>query len=149
MVKCPDCGKDWEKKNRSKSNRCAPCFRLWAKKWRADRKAQGNPVVSTKMSREYHQKYGKQYYKRPSVKSKKAAQARKRYRDPNHAQRIRARLDVRNALRRGDLLKEPCEICGKLKVQSHHDDYSESLKVRWLCRTHHTELHAKAKGVAP
>jgi ribosomal protein S27AE len=41
------------------------------------------------------------------------------------------------------LIKQPCEVCGNLKAQAHHDDYSKPLQVRWLCQKHHTEHHQK------
>jgi hypothetical protein len=48
-----------------------------------------------------------------------------------------------NAIRDGKLIKQPCEVCGSLEVEAHHDDYSQPLKVRWLCRKHHLEVHGK------
>lgn len=50
---------------------------------------------------------------------------------------------VQNALKRGHLVKQPCEVCGVEKVDAHHEDYSKPLDVRWLCRKHHMELHRK------
>src|SRR5271154_4318227 len=58
--------------------------------------------------------------------------------------RLNAHLAVHNAINRGELLRLPCEICGKEKVDAHHDDYSKPLSVRWLCRKHHLELHRKS-----
>ncbi len=46
-------------------------------------------------------------------------------------------------LRRGLLEKGPCEVCGG-PAQMHHDDYDKPLDVRWLCRTHHLNLHRVA-----
>jgi hypothetical protein len=50
------------------------------------------------------------------------------------------------ALLRGQLVKQPCEVCGATEEQSridaHHSDYSKPLEVRWLCRAHHVRLHA-------
>lgn len=48
---------------------------------------------------------------------------------------------VEQAIKSGVLVREPCEICGKERVDAHHDDYSEPLNVRWLCRGHHLKLH--------
>lgn len=44
------------------------------------------------------------------------------------------------ARRRGVLTPEPCEVCGSLVVEMHHDDYGMPLSVRWFCRRHHLEL---------
>jgi len=46
-----------------------------------------------------------------------------------------------NAIRDGRLIRKPCEVCGKTKVDAHHDDYSKPLEVRWLCRRHHADVH--------
>jgi len=43
----------------------------------------------------------------------------------------------------GVLVPEPCEVCGAEKVDAHHDDYAKPLEVRWLCRTHHGEVHRR------
>lgn len=53
-----------------------------------------------------------------------------------------ARVAVKNALARADLVRRPCEKCGDPKSEGHHDDYAKPLEVRWLCRTHHDEHHA-------
>jgi endogenous inhibitor of DNA gyrase (YacG/DUF329 family) len=37
---------------------------------------------------------------------------------------------------------KPCEVCGK-KGERHHDNYDRPLEVRWLCRTHHSEVHRR------
>jgi hypothetical protein len=57
--------------------------------------------------------------------------------------RFRAHWTVANALRSGELVRSPCEVCGAAEVDGHHDDYSKPLDVRWLCRTHHCEHHTR------
>jgi hypothetical protein len=47
------------------------------------------------------------------------------------------------AMRQGRISRQPCEVCGNPKVDAHHDDYSRPLKVRWLCRSHHRQHHAR------
>lgn len=49
-------------------------------------------------------------------------------------------------LRRGKITRQPCEACGLLRSQMHHDDYSKPLEVRWLCQQCHLNLH-KSHGV--
>ena len=53
------------------------------------------------------------------------------------------------ALARGDLIKGPCEVCGRTqgRIDAHHDDYAKPLEVRWLCRRHHSLLHAAGEDL--
>lgn len=64
------------------------------------------------------------------------------YRKRNR-EKYRARYLVMNALRKGLLKRSLCEVCGEQKSHGHHDDYSKPLVVRWLCVTHHFEIHRK------
>lgn len=48
---------------------------------------------------------------------------------------------VHNALRTGKLERQPCEVCGEMKVHAHHEDYSKPLDIKWLCVKHHNERH--------
>ena len=59
----------------------------------------------------------------------------------HRAEKIRATKRVYEAIRKGKLQRQPCEVCGSLHVQAHHDDYDRPLDVRWLCPTHHGLLH--------
>lgn len=59
-----------------------------------------------------------------------------------NAEKYRAHLAVQRALNGGTLAKGACEVCGDENVDAHHDDYDRPLDVRWLCRRHHTRLHA-------
>lgn len=48
-------------------------------------------------------------------------------------------------IKRGLLIRQPCEVCGETKVQAHHDDYNKPYNVRWLCFIHHSEHHKKER----
>ncbi len=49
-----------------------------------------------------------------------------------------AHKKLRYAVRKGEVSKKPCEVCGtKKNIYAPHDDYSRPLDVRWLCRKHH------------
>lgn len=77
----------------------------------------------------------------PTLKKKgviAVLKSQKKYPEKHHARYL-----VKKALINGGLTKKPCEICGKKKVEGHHKDYSKPLKVNWLCRSHHMELHRK------
>lgn len=65
-----------------------------------------------------------------------------------HPEQDRAQAAVQNALAAGKLIRPgACEGCGRniarafvnrrYRLQSHHDDYSKPLQVRWLCRRCH------------
>ena len=56
-----------------------------------------------------------------------------------------ARRQVRTAVMNGTLARLPCEVCGSIKVEAHHEDYSKPLDVRWLCPPHHAQHHASIK----
>jgi len=58
-------------------------------------------------------------------------------------EKIKAQVAVSKAKRTGDITEQPCEICGNLNVEAHHDDYNEPLNVRWLCKKHHDEYHRR------
>lgn len=53
----------------------------------------------------------------------------------------RANAMVARAVKKGALIRQPCEVCGLSATVAHHDDYSKPLDVRWLCWGHHAEYH--------
>lgn len=56
-----------------------------------------------------------------------------------------ARNYLNTYIRRGKIMRRPCQECGNPVAQAHHDDYDKPLQVIWLCRTHHLELHTKLR----
>ena len=75
--------------------------------------------------------------------NKRAKQKEWEARNP---EKVKARIMVGVAIKRGDLTRLPCEVCGSFPTDGHHDDYSKPLSVRWLCRNHHIEHHVKARA---
>lgn len=76
----------------------------------------------------------------------KGAEVMARHRE-RHPNKEVARQGLRNAIRRGELLKQPCEVCGASDVEAHHCDYTKPLDVMWLCKEHHSEWHRNNKAV--
>jgi hypothetical protein len=68
---------------------------------------------------------------------------RKRYCELVEIEKIksRARAFVNVYIKRNLVVRQPCEKCGDIKTEGHHNDYNKPLDVVWLCRRHHLELH--------
>lgn len=58
-----------------------------------------------------------------------------------HPDRRAAQVALGNAVRKGEVKKQPCWVCGE-KAVAHHPDYSRPLDVVWLCHPHHGQAHA-------
>lgn len=57
--------------------------------------------------------------------------------------KYKAHRVVNNALKSGNLIKRPCEVCGmEENIHAHHCDYLYPLEVMWLCSAHHSQWHA-------
>lgn len=78
------------------------------------------------------------------VADSNAPRGTSKYSQQSPEQRLKdiARSIANMAVRRGHLVKKPCEKCGKANAEKHHDDYSKPLDVRWLCMRCHREEHA-------
>lgn len=71
---------------------------------------------------------------------------RRKYKDDSpHSleQKIKhnVRALTRGYIKAGKLIKQPCEVCGEIQVDAHHDDYNKPMDIRWLCKFHHNEHH--------
>ena len=50
-------------------------------------------------------------------------------------------------VKRGVLPLSPCEKCGSLDVNAHHDDYTKPLQVRWMCVPCHQQHHREERSL--
>lgn len=58
--------------------------------------------------------------------------------------RNEVRRATRAAIKAGQLVAKPCEVCGTVEVEAHHPRYDgpdAHLDVKWLCRHHHALEH--------
>ena len=104
-------------------NKCKECTKRDVRQHRRD-----NPSV---------RKYDRERRRDKEAKRQYGISYRDRY-----PQKLKAHRAVHAAVRRGDLVRKPCEQCGAAKVEAHHDDYSQPLSVRWLCPLCHRRWHA-------
>ena len=49
--------------------------------------------------------------------------------------------EVKRMIHGGEIIKKPCEVCGKEKAQGHHEDYAKPYDLVWLCVRHHQDRH--------
>ena len=91
--------------------------------------------------REQYAQYEQKRWQNLERRAKSIEYQRKRR--ANNPEKYKAMTAVTNAVRDGHLEKNPCEMCGELKVQAHHRDYSKPLDVQWLCRSCHLMVHGK------
>lgn len=90
-----------------------------------------------KIRPEHYRNYQKEHVNKNKEKYRDAV---KRYYKQNKYKVI-CWVEFRKGVRRGLITRKPCEICGKEKVEAHHDDYNKPLEVRWLCVKHHNKVH--------
>lgn len=92
-------------------------------------------------ARESNRKYMGRARKNNLEKFRKRERSRIREKDEKYF----ARLELHNAVKRGDIVKPKCcENCGKEeRLTAHHDDYSKPLEVSWLCYRCHGKRHRK------
>lgn len=81
-------------------------------------------------------------------RNKHSRENRKRHWELPEEQRKKAnaRAYVKEYIKRGNIEKQPCVVCGTMEnLEAHHEDYNKPLEVIWYCRKHHVEMHEEAK----
>lgn len=122
-------------KKSGRATYCKRCQKEHHEAWRSkNRKALTAQQRSYRATHQEQFRETKRRYRRRHPDRNRASQ--KRWQRANPEKR-RAYKRVREALEKGLLEKRPCNVCGSKRVQAHHDDYSKSLEVEWLCSEHH------------
>lgn len=111
-------------------NTCKSCEALIKREWRRDN---GDHY------RAYHKEYRKKYsQEHPGEYASRMAL----YRATASPEKVALHKLAHDKVYRAKLQKRPCAVCGALDVvHAHHEDYSEPLKVVWLCPYCHSRLH--------
>lgn len=79
-------------------------------------------------------------YKRKYKKTGKGKQTRKRWIQSN-IEKIKASRYICTFIRRGNLTRDICAICGKENADAHHENYKLPFSIIWLCSKHHQHTH--------
>jgi len=102
-------------------------------------------LAQVKAYQKEHRRQVQEYERRRSKKSARKVQINTyaRRRRKKFPEKTRAYNMLSRAIKKGTIVRQPCEICGKPNAQAHHEDYSKPLDVRWLCFKHHREAHGQ------
>ena len=46
------------------------------------------------------------------------------------------------------LKREPCAVCGEMKVHAHHNNYSDPQDITWLCPDCHYQYHREKRKLS-
>jgi len=128
---------------------CRNCRQEYDAKWREARKTKGLKTGGGSMPLAYYQKYHEKYYADPQHRKRRAERAKRYRNDPLLRMKHEARWQANRALKSGFIVRQPCQVCGKVKAEMHHKDYYQPLKVIWLCRRDHKIIHTQTNGEAP
>ena len=83
--------------------------------------------------------YDRDRSKNPA-RMKLAAEVLKKWRAED-LRRQKSHSLVARAIRKGDIVKCPCVVCGSQKSLAHHESYDNPLDVVWYCQPHHKARH--------
>lgn len=84
--------------------------------------------------REYKRIYNAKWRKENGYPSEKKHKEK-------YPEKYRARQAHNAFIYRGKIKREPCIVCGEIKSQAHHEDYSKPHDIIWLCGIHHKKVH--------
>ncbi len=91
---------------------------------------------------EYYKAYDKS--REQTAKRKKFKAAYQRNHRARYPEKNKARAILNYAIKHNKIQKTPCVVCGEIKVQGHHENYTNPLEVIWVCSKHHKEYHKDA-----
>jgi hypothetical protein len=83
---------------------------------------------------------------RKSLTKEEKKQSQDKYCE-KYPEKLLAHRAVYKAIKNGNLIKLTCEICGEIKSEAHHDDYSKPLDIRWLCDYDHKQFHIQQRDI--
>ena len=90
---------------------------------------------------DYFIEKGKLYARSPKGKEAKLKTVKNSYK--KFPEKFKARSKFHYYLRKGTIKRLPCEVCGEVKTEGHHQDYTKPLEVKWLCMYHHKLIEGK------
>lgn len=128
------------------AERCREYYKKHREKLLAYQKAyrKAHPEKIKKRKQEYNathreeiNAYWREYHSKHKLRKKERTEEYKK----KYPEKIKARYTLNNAIKRGEIKRQPCEVCGGAKAEAHHDNYDKPLEIKWLCPKCHAEYH--------
>ena len=135
---CPSCKKTKSSDLFGKVKSRGDGLRWYCKKCTI-KKANGNSDYFTKYMKVWRKRHPEQVIK---------TRIRNAIYQKNNPEKNLAHVLVYNAIKNGELIRKPCEICGDTNSEGHHwhgYDKEHQLDVQWLCRKHHARTDRSKK----
>lgn len=128
--------KEYYEKNRER-------ILAWQKEWRKKNKEKENARVRKwrEENRDHHNEYNRAWRKRNRARQNELTDRWRKEKTGDATKKVHYRI------RKGEIIPQPCEVCGCPHTEAHHDDYNKPLDVRWLCRECHLAWHKENKPV--
>lgn len=144
MKKCIKCGimkplTEYYKNKRNKKDGtrhdCKTCHRIINKEWDRNNKDKrgAKRVVLWREEKKANGTYTEWY------------RSMRKQQEIKHREQYLVRCKIANALRRGKITRQGCQICGETKTHFHHTNYGQPFLVYELCDKHHKEAHKDTK----
>ena len=136
----------------SKYPYCRPCVKIKNKKYRTNNKEklklyEDGRYLKRAVDPEYLRKSKLQQRKWVENNRDKHTARKLRWRDANRL-KTKAHTAVKDALRRGKLIRLPCIQCqSTINLEAHHEDYTKPLDIIWMCRPCHVKFHTKREQI--
>ncbi len=75
----------------------------------------------------------------------------KHLRDYRHRypEKAKAHAAIRQKIKSGKLVAQPCSKCNATPTQAHHEDYGKPFDIIWLCQPCHVERHKELAALDP
>ncbi len=133
------CGREFIFRPSRKQHKCNHCVSAKRRETKQKQKENGTYERIAARNREYDAAYRISYNQKPEVKERRRSSSRRQI--ERHPEKYLARQVLQHALRKREITKGTCQVCGNPQVDGHHEDYTKPLDVMWLCRRHHTDVH--------
>jgi hypothetical protein len=145
-MQCKQCSQEKPPSEYYASNKstCRECLRSNALAYRAANIDRVREYDRNRPNHDSRRELNKDRYRRVMADPEERRRVfdRLKFWQVQNSDKRKAHILVGNAIKRGRLVKQPCERCGAADgLHAHHEDYSRPLDVTWLCVPCHAQRH--------